>query len=120
VDGRRQLSCPACCLKKECYPTDCCRFVFLLLFFRGLPDAERRAPGDFQNFRNSRVGWRISGLSQAAQNQFLYALCLPRLDPALQRSELCLTVVRFWKHRGQPIHQYIGWHRGLCDQPFFD
>jgi hypothetical protein len=35
-------------------------------------------------FRNSHFGWRISGLSQAAaQNQFFYALCSPRLDPAL-------------------------------------
>jgi len=73
----------SCCLTKECYPTDCCRFAFFLLFFRGLPGAERPAPGDFQLFRNSHFGWRISGLSQAAQNQFFYALCSPRLDPAL-------------------------------------
>ena len=27
--GARQLQCPACCLKKECYSSDCCRFSFL-------------------------------------------------------------------------------------------
>ncbi|WP_175145656.1 DUF2844 domain-containing protein, partial [Paraburkholderia phenoliruptrix] len=43
-NGARQLQCPACCLTKECYPTDCCRFAFFLLFFRGLPGAERPAP----------------------------------------------------------------------------
>jgi hypothetical protein len=36
-----------CCLTKECYLTNCCRFAFFLLFFRGLPGAERPAPGDF-------------------------------------------------------------------------
>jgi hypothetical protein len=37
-----------------------------LLFFRGLPGADRPAPGDFQLFRNSRFDWRINRLSQAA------------------------------------------------------
>jgi hypothetical protein len=55
-------------------------FFSSFVFLRG---AERPAPGDFQLFRNSHFGWRISGLSQAAQNQFFYALCSPRLDPAL-------------------------------------
>ncbi|MGF6935111.1 hypothetical protein OKW41_004273 [Paraburkholderia sp. UCT70] len=58
-------------------------FAFFFFFFRGLPGAERAAPGDFQLLRNLHFGWRISGLSQAAQNKFFYALCSPRLDPTL-------------------------------------
>ncbi|WP_217478281.1 hypothetical protein, partial [Paraburkholderia humisilvae] len=42
-----------------------------------------RPPATFELFRNSHFGWRNSGLSQAALNQFFYALCSPRLDPAL-------------------------------------
>ncbi|SAL48879.1 hypothetical protein AWB67_02218 [Caballeronia terrestris] len=37
----------SCCLTKECYPTDCCRFVFLPPFFLGLPGAQRPAPPVF-------------------------------------------------------------------------
>ncbi len=57
------------------------RFLFSLLSWfagRGAP-----GPGDFQLLLSSHFGWRFSGLSQAAQNQFFYALCSPRLDPAL-------------------------------------
>ena len=57
--------------------------VFPFYLFNGMPGAERPAPGDLQLFRNSYFGWRISRLSQATQNQFFYALCSPRLDPAL-------------------------------------
>jgi len=65
------------------YLRDRCRFAFFLLFLRGLPGAERPALGDFQLFRNSHFDWRINRLSQAAQNQIFYALCSPRVDPAL-------------------------------------
>ena len=41
--GRRQLSWPACCLTKECYPTDCCRFRFLSSFLSWF--SGREAPG---------------------------------------------------------------------------
>ena len=37
-------------------------FAFFLLFFCGLPGAKRPAPGDFQLFRSSHFGRRISGL----------------------------------------------------------
>lgn len=64
LDGDNELV-RSCCLTKECYPTECCRFAFFLLFFRGLPGAERPA-NHFQLFRNSHFGLRISGLSQTA------------------------------------------------------
>jgi len=57
---------------------------FLLSWFAG-----RGAPGPRRLSTSSAThtsAGNISGLSQAAQNQFFYALCSPRLDPALQRS----------------------------------
>jgi hypothetical protein len=76
----------SCCLTKECYPTDCCRFTFLLLFFRGLPGAKRPAPADFQLFCSSHFNWRLGGLAQATEHHLFHALGAPCLDPALQRS----------------------------------
>lgn len=84
--GRRQLSWPACCLTKECYPTDCCRFAFLLLFFRGFPGAQRPAPAGFQLFCSSHFSRRFGALAHAAQNHFSHTLSAPCVDPAMQRS----------------------------------
>ncbi|SAL71739.1 hypothetical protein AWB69_08688 [Caballeronia udeis] len=81
--------------------------VFSFIFLMACRGRSARPPGDHQLFRNSNFGWRMGRRSQTAQNQSCYALCSPRLDPALQRPELCLTGIRLWKHCGQPIHQYV-------------
>jgi hypothetical protein len=53
----------------------------------------------------------------ATQDQFFHPLGTPCFDPALLRSQLGLTCIRFRKHPGRPIHQYIDRHKEVCKQP---
>ena len=46
--------------------------------------------------------------AQATQNHFLRSFGAPRLDPALQRSQLCLAGIRVRNQRCQALHQRLG------------
>jgi len=75
-----------CCLTKECYRTNCCRFDFLSSFLSWFAGREAPGPAGFQLFCNSHFGRRFGALTHAAQNHFSHTLGAPCVDPAMQRS----------------------------------
>jgi hypothetical protein len=67
----------SCCLKKECYPTDCCRFAFFLPFM--VCRARSARPLRISVFPTLSFNRRLGGLAQTTQDQFSYALGSPHL-----------------------------------------
>jgi hypothetical protein len=79
--GQRQSGVRSCCLTKECYPTDCCRFGFFSSFV--ICPAPSARPPRFSTF--AQLTLRLAHQRTFARNQFLYAPCSPRIDVQRRR-----------------------------------
>lgn len=66
------------------------------------------------------LGRHCISFAQTALDHFRDPLAAPGFHPALQCSQLRLTVVNLWNHSDQSIDQGLGRYRGLRDQPPFD
>jgi hypothetical protein len=76
----------SCCLTKECYPMDCCRFRFVSSFLSWVFRARSARPSRLSMLLQFTFSQRFGALAHASQNHFSHTLSAPCVDPAMQRS----------------------------------